>query len=81
MWCSVMIKVILNTCFHNITFYIGKSYIEDIVLNCHSELFGENYMKLIITGHIFLSNYDLSRFLKYTGKLVQFFFPSDAGSK
>jgi hypothetical protein len=62
-WCSVVIKVICNTCFGSIICYVGKFYFEDILLNCHLELFGENYMEIITTGQIFF-NYELSRFLK-----------------
>jgi len=37
------------------------------------ELFGEKCMKIIITGQIFLSNYELSRFLKNQVNLYEFF--------
>jgi hypothetical protein len=37
--------------------------------NAGKLLFGENCMKIITTGQIFLSNYELSRFSK-PGKLV-----------
>jgi hypothetical protein len=30
----------------------------------YCELFGENCLKIIIAGKIFLSNYELSRFMK-----------------
>jgi hypothetical protein len=39
-------------------------FISDFFFNCHFKLFGENHMKIIITGQIFLSNYELSRFSK-----------------
>jgi hypothetical protein len=38
-------------------------------------------MKIINTGQAFLSNYDLSRFLKQLGKYVQFLLPWDVSSK
>jgi hypothetical protein len=60
-WCSA--KGDFDTCFGSIISYMGKFYFEDF-LNCYFELFGENYMKIISTGQVFLLNYDLSRFLK-----------------
>jgi hypothetical protein len=63
-WCSVVINVISNSCFGSVICYIGKFYIEDIVFNCHFELFGENCMKIITTGQIFILNYKLSSFSK-----------------
>jgi hypothetical protein len=55
MCCRVQINVIFNACFGSIICYIGKFYFEDVFLNCHFVLFGENCMKSITTGEIFLS--------------------------
>jgi hypothetical protein len=61
-WCSVVMNVIFNTCVGSIICYIGKFYFEDFFFNCNFKLFGENCMKIITTGQICLSNYELSRF-------------------
>jgi hypothetical protein len=63
-WCSEVISIIFNSCFGSISCYVGKFHFEDLFLNCHFKLFGDNCMKIIITGHIFLLNYELSRFSK-----------------
>jgi hypothetical protein len=62
-WCSIVINVIFNTCFGSILCYIGKFYFGDF-FKLSFELFGEKCMKIINTGQIFISNYQLSRFLK-----------------
>jgi hypothetical protein len=57
-----MIHVMFDT-FSVVSFFcIGKFYFEGIFLNCHSELFGENSMKMITKGQICLLNYKLATF-------------------
>jgi hypothetical protein len=59
-WCGVVINVIFNTCFSSIICYIGKFYFVDF-LNCHFELYGENFTKIITIGHL---SFELSMFSK-----------------
>jgi hypothetical protein len=61
--CSVVIYMIFNTCFGNITCCIGKFYFDDF-LNGHFKLFVENCMKMTTMGQILFSNYELLRFSK-----------------
>jgi hypothetical protein len=56
--------MISDICFGSIICYIGKFCFEDFLLNCHFELFGENCMKIITAGQIFLLSYELLRFSK-----------------
>jgi hypothetical protein len=43
-------------------------------LDCHFELSGKNYMKIITTGQIFILNYNLSRISKQPSKFVCYYF-------
>jgi hypothetical protein len=62
-WCSVMINAFLMVVLA-VSFVTGKFYFKDIVLNCNFDLFGENCLKNVTIQQIFLSSYELSRFLK-----------------
>jgi hypothetical protein len=72
-WCSVVKNVIFNTCFSSTICYVGIFYFEDF-FNCHLELFGENCMKILTTGQIFLLSYKWSGFRNNQVNLNELFF-------
>jgi hypothetical protein len=67
----VVINVIFNTCFGNIILHISKFYFKDF-LTCNFELFGENFMKIITTGQIFLQITNYQGFKNNQVKLYEF---------
>jgi hypothetical protein len=53
MWCSGVIKVIVNKCFSIIICYIGKPYFKGIVFNCILNYLGRSIWRLSLQDTFF----------------------------